>query len=138
MTGNAQQDPGTRKRIEPNRGAPRHSRSIRFSASEWTLIVQAAARRGLTAPELVRSGARALAEDRLFEHPPASLSPGHIALIEATYRAVHLLATLATRKMRYQEIDDLVGAAHNAMIEAINNGRDGSRRSSIRRPPATQ
>lgn len=54
-----------------------------------------------------------------LDPPPASLSPGHIALFEAAWRAVHMLATIATRQMRYQEIDELVGAAHNAMRETM-------------------
>lgn len=119
MTRSDRQDPETTSRPERTHGEPRQTRSIRFSDSEWTLIETAAARHRLAAAELVRSGALALAEARLCEHPPGSLSPGHVALIEATYRAVHLLVTLATRKLRYQEIDDLVGAAHSAMIEAI-------------------
>lgn len=107
-----------------NRGARRHPRTIRFSHSEWALVEQAAARLGLTPAELIRSCARAIAEQRLPEQAPASLSPGHLALIEATYRATHLLATLATRNLHYQEIDDLVAAAHNAMLEASGDRPD--------------
>jgi len=130
-------DPATGNRADRNHAARRRRRSIGFADPEWTLIEQAAARKGLTAPELIRLGAVALAEERLFEHPPVppageplsepppvALSPGHIALIEATWRAVDLLATLATRQMTYHEIDTLLGAARNAMIEAMNKGPD--------------
>lgn len=126
LTGSDRQEPVARNQLERNRGEPRQPRTIRFSDSEWSLIEQAAARHRLTAAEIVRSSALAFAEDRLFESPAASLSPGHIALVEATWRAVYLLATLATAKMRYEEIDDLVGAAHNAMIETMNKGPDRS------------
>ena len=64
------------------------------------------------ADELVRSGARAFAEDRLGEHPPATLSPGHIALIKATYRAAHMLTMPNTEQLSQREFDELVGAAH--------------------------
>lgn len=124
MTRSDPQDPETRSRPERTHGEPRQTRSIRFSASEWTLIEQAAARQGLSAPEIVRASARALAEEKPSEQSPAALSPGHVALIEATWRAVHLLASLATRHMRYEDIDDFVGAAHNAMIETMNKGPD--------------
>lgn len=116
-------DPATRNRPDRNRGAlPRRSHSIRFSDPEWSLIEQAAGRHGLSAPELIRLAAVALAQERLPEHPPVSLSSGHIALIEATWRAVNLLATIATRKMPYQEIDNLVAAAQNAMLQTMNKG----------------
>lgn len=147
-TRNDRQDHGTTKRSGRNPGERRRPHSIGFADPEWTLIEQAAARKGLNAAELVRLSAVAIAEERLFEHPPvvpdeeppsepspaslaeepssepspASLSPGHIALIEATWRTVDLLATLATREMSYHEIDKLVVAASNAMIETMNKG----------------
>ena len=124
MTRNEQPDPATANHPDQNRGARRRSRSIRFSDSEWALIEQAAARQGLTAPEFVRASARALAEQKSSERSPAALSPGHIALIEATWRAVHLLATLATRQMRYEDIDDLVGEAHIAMRQTMTDDPD--------------
>ena len=119
LTRNDQRDPATGNHPDRNAGERRHPHAIRFSDSEWTLVEQAATRRGLTPAELVRLSARALAEQPLPEQSPAPLSPGHIALIEATYRAVHLLAALATGKMRYENIDDLVGAAHNAMLKIM-------------------
>ena len=60
------------------------------------------------------------------EPHPVTISPGHIALIEATYRAVYLLATLDREKLldagRENELDDLIAAAHNAMAETMNDG----------------
>ena len=124
LTRNEQPDAATGNHPDQNRGARRRSRSIRFSDSEWTLIEQAAARQGLAAAELVRASARALAEEKPSEQSPDALSPGHIALIEATWRAVHVLATLATRQMPYQDIDDLVGESHNAMRQTMTDDPD--------------
>lgn len=119
-------NPKTGNRSGENQGTARRPHSIRFSDSEWSLIEQAAARHGLPAGELVRSGALAAAEDRLVEPHPVTISPGHIALIEATYRAVYLLATLDREKLldagRENELDDLIAAAHNAMAETMNEG----------------
>ena len=61
-------------------------------------------------------GALALAGDRLGEHPPATLSPGHIALIELTYRAAHTLTTLNTEQLREGDYDELLGAARETMV----------------------
>ncbi len=126
MTRNDRKDPETRNRSGTNLDNARRPHSIRFSDSEWSLIEQAAAQHGLTAGELVRSGALAAAEDRLGEPPPATLSPGHLALIEATYRAVYVLATLNREQLldagRENELDDVVAAAHDAMAETMNEG----------------
>ena len=126
MSRNEQKDPGTRNRSGENRSVARRPHSIRFSDSEWRLIEQAATRHGQSAGELVRSGALAIAEDRLGESPPATLSPGHLALIEATYRAVYVLATLNREQLldaeREKELDDIVAAAHEVMAETMNEG----------------
>ena len=109
-----------------NQSDARRPHSIRFSDSEWRLIEQAATRHGQSAGELVRSGVLAIAEDRLGESPPATLSPGHLALIEATYRAVYVLATLNREQLldaeREKELDDIVAAAHEVMAETMNEG----------------
>lgn len=124
LTRSDRQNPGTRRRPERSYGEPRLPHTIRYSESEWSLIERAAARHRLTAAEIIRSSSLALAEDGLFESPQVSLSPGHIALIEAIWRAVYLLATLSTRQMSYEDIDNLVGEARNAMIETMNKGPD--------------
>ena len=139
MTRKQQPEPPNANHPDQDRGARRRSRSIRFSDPEWALIEQAAARQGLTAPELIRASVRARAEEKPSEQSPTALSPGHIALIEATWRAVHLLATLATRQMRYEDIDDLVGEAHNAMRQTMTDDPDqtppGEAPSTERRKP---
>ncbi len=126
MARNDRKGPGTKSKPGDNPDNARRPHSIRFSDSEWSLIEQVAARHGLSAGELVRSGALAAAEDRLGESPPATLLPGHIALIEATYRAVYVLATLNRERLldagRENEVDDLVSAAHDAMAETMNEG----------------
>lgn len=120
MNRNDPPDPRTTSLPGLDPGQLRHPRSVRFSEEEWTLVQQAAVRHGLAAGEIVRSGALALAQRRSFENPPSSLSPGHIALIEATYRAVHLLATVATRPMPYDEVDTLIGEAHGALLATLD------------------
>lgn len=138
MTRSDRQDPETTSRPERTRGETRQTRSVRFSDSEWNLIEYAAARYGLPAAELVRSGALAFAENRLSAHSPASLPPGHAALIEATYCAVHLLSALAIGQMRHEVIDRLADAAHKAMLETMEQepvraAADRSAASSARR-----
>ena len=124
MTRSEQPDPATRCPPGRTHGGPRQPRTVRFSDAEWTLIEQAAGRHGVTAAEFVRSGALALAGERLSGHPAAALSTGYLALVETTWRAVHLLATLATRHLSRRDIDDLAGAAHHAMFDTMHNGPD--------------
>ena len=117
MTRSDRKDPETRSRRERSRGKPRPTRSIPFSDSEWNLIQYAAARYGLPAEEIVRSGALAFAENRLSAHSTAALSPGHVSLIEATYCAVHQLsAALTSRETGFQVRESRAGAAYNAML----------------------
>ena len=117
-------DSGIRR--DRNRSDARRPRSIRFSDSEWELVERAAARHGIPAGELVRAGALALAEDRLGEHPPATVSPGHLALIESTWRMAYVLATLDRERMldarRGDELNDVVAAAHRVMAETMDQG----------------
>ena len=109
-----------------NRSNARRPRSIRFADSEWSLIEQAALRHGVPASELVRAGALALAEDRLGETPPATLSPGHLALIEDTYRSVYLMATLKREELleagHRDDVEALVNAARNTMKKTMKEG----------------
>ena len=109
-----------------NRNDARQPHSIRFSDSEWNLIERAAARHGSSAGELVRAGAIALAEDRLGEAPPATVSPGHLALIETMWRMVYVLATLNRDNLladgRGKELDDIVAAARRTMSETMSEG----------------
>ena len=107
-------------------GDPRRSRTIRFSDSEWQLVEDAALRQGIPASQLVRSVTLAAAEERTARPAEASLSPGHLALIEATYRAVYVLATINREEMidaeRKTELDEIVAEARATMAETMNEG----------------
>ena len=118
--------PGTGGKQDQNRSDARKPRSVRFSDSEWSLVERAAARQGITAGELVRSAALALAEDRLGEATPATLSAGHAALIEEIYRFAYVMATLRRNELldarRDDELDDLVEQAREAMKGTMEEG----------------
>ncbi|MDE0228890.1 MAG: hypothetical protein OXJ62_08565, partial [Spirochaetaceae bacterium] len=116
MKRNDPSNPAASSRPNPHRVQRRHPRSIRFTEAEWTRIQQAAASHGLSPAEVVRARALGLPDKPFHTDMPASFSPGHVALIEATYRAVHLLATMATQPMPYDEVDALLGAAHHALL----------------------
>ncbi len=109
-----------------NRSDARRPRSIRFADSEWKLVEQAALRHGIPAGELVRAGALSLAEDRLGESPPATLTSGHLALIEATYRSVYVISTLKREELldagHRNDVEALVDAARKTMKQAMNEG----------------
>ena len=81
---------------------------------------------GIPAGELVRAGAIALAEDRLGEAPPATVSPGHLALIETMWRMVYVLATLNREQLldggRADDLDELVAEAREVMKETMDEG----------------
>jgi len=113
-------------KISQNRSDARRPRSIRFADSEWNLIGQAALRHGIPAGELVRAGALALAEDRLGEPPPATLSVGHASLIEAIYRAVYVMVTLKREELldagNRDDVEALVDAANRTLKETMNEG----------------
>ena len=126
MAQNDRGNPATGSKPAGKRSDARRPRSIRFSDSEWRLIEKAATRHGVPVGELVRAGALAIAEDRLGEALPATLSPGHLALIETTWRMAYVLATLARERMldagREKELDDLVAAARTVMKETMEEG----------------
>ena len=126
MTRNDQKKPGKGKKSEENPSDPRRPHSIRFLDSEWRLIKKTAAMHGIPAGELVRSGALAAAQERLAEPPPATLSSGHAALIEAVYRMVYMMATLDRGRLldagRGKELEDLIAAARRTMVETMDEG----------------
>ena len=126
MARNDRKNAGTGNRTGENRGAARRSHSIRFADSEWNLIERAAARQGVSAGEFVRSGALAAAEGRLAEAPPAALTPGHLALIETTWRMAYVLATLNRERLlaagRGEDLEELVAEAREVMRETMNAG----------------
>ena len=113
----------TGKKASRSSSDARRPRSIRFADSEWNLIEQAALRHGIPAGQLVRTGAIALAEDRLGEAPQATLSPGHLALIEVMYRYVYMIATLNRQLLldsgREDEVATLVEAARKTMSQVM-------------------
>ena len=126
MAQNDRRNPGTGSKPGGTRTDARRPHSIRFSDSEWRLIEKAATRHGVPVGELVRAGALAIAEDRLGEALPATLSPGHLALIEATWRMAYILALIARERMldagREKEFDDLAATARSMMKETMDEG----------------
>lgn len=126
MARNDRKDAGTGNSRGENRGAARRSHSIRFADSEWNLIERAAARQGVPAGEFARSGALAASEERIAELPAATLSPGHLALIESTWRMAYVLATLNREQLldteRGEDLDELVAEARLVMQETMDEG----------------
>ena len=116
----------TAKNSGDSPGDARRPHSTRFSDSEWALIEDAALRYGVSAGEIVRSGALAAAGERLGAPLPATVSPGHLALIEATFRTVYVLATLRRDELldagRVKLLDEVVDAARSVMAETMNEG----------------
>lgn len=125
MPGNERKEPASRRGSGGNRTGARRPHSIRFSDSEWRLVEKAATRHGVPVGELVRAGALAIAGDRLGEAIPATLSPGHLALIESTWRMAYVLATVARERMldagREKELNDIVAAARTVMKETMED-----------------
>lgn len=126
MARNALKARGKSNQSGARAGDPRRSRTIRFSDSEWQLIEDAALRQGIPASQLVRTVMLAAAEERADRPAEASLSPGHLALIEATYRAVYVLATINRDEMldteRGKELEEIVAAARRTMKETMDEG----------------
>ena len=126
MARNARKARGKSNQSGARAGDPRRSRTIRFSDSEWQLIEDAALRQGIPASQLVRTVMLAAAEERADRPAEASLSPGHLALIEATYRAVYVLATINRDEMldteRGKELEEIVAAARRTMKETMDEG----------------
>ena len=83
-------------------------------------------RHGIPAGEFVRAGALALAEDRLGEFPPATVSPGHLTFIKTMWRMLYVLVTLSRDRMidakREEELDNIVAAAHRVIAETMDEG----------------
>ena len=117
----------TRNNSGDHTGDARRPHSIRFSDSEWTLIEDAALRHGISAGEIVRTGALAAAGERLAAPPPATVSPGHLALIEATFRTLYVLATLRRVELldtrpRERARRNRQASARSVMVETMNEG----------------
>ena len=76
---------------EETRNETRTPRGIRFSDSEWERVKRAAAKQDIPAAEFVRNAALGLAEGKT-DGDSVALTPGHIALIERTYRCAYILS----------------------------------------------
>ena len=117
---------GTGNKPSPHCSDALRSRSIRFADSEWKLIEQATLRHGITAGELIRTGALALAEVRLGEAPPATMTSSHLALFEVTYRTSFETATLETERLidsgHERDVDALVNASRKTMAKTMKDG----------------
>ncbi len=124
MARNARKAGGKSNGSGERAGDPRRSRTIRFSDSEWQLVEDAALRQGIPASQLVRAVTLAAAEERLDRPTGAAITPGHLALIEATYRAVYVLATINRDEMldaeRGKELDEIVEEARTTMAETMD------------------
>ena len=107
-------------------GDPRRSRTIRFSDSEWQLVEDAALRQGIPASQLVRSVTLAAAEERLDRPAGAAITPGHLALIEDTFRGVYLLTTIRQEELleekRKKQLDSILEDARLSMADALGEG----------------
>jgi len=119
-------DPTASTRPNPHRVQRRHPHSIRFTEAEWARIQEAADKHGLSPAEVVRARSLGLPDKAFQADMPAWLSPGHVTLVEATYRAVHLLAAMATQSMPYEEVDGLVSAAHHALLATLDEEPAGA------------
>ena len=106
-----------------DRRARRTKRSIRFSDPEWRQVETAAAERGITPSDYVRSAVLGAAAGAL---PCASggLSPAMEELFKLTHRGVYILSTLKRDEMaregRAGEMDEVVRAARKAQHELLS------------------
>ena len=106
-----------------NTAAPRKSRTVRFSDSEWKQVETAAKERAMPAAQFVRRAAL-----RLSGTDPtpdsANLPPEIVALIESTYRYAYIAATLKRdeliREQRGDEVNAVVRAARESQTLLLN------------------
>ena len=83
-------------------------RSIRFTQNEWDAVIEAAEKAGITPGSFVRRAAARAAADDLYLFG-GGLTPELAALIERTFRGVHLLA--------YLKQEELAGADRGALFD---------------------
>ena len=124
MARNPRKSHRTSNESEDRAGDFRRSRTVRFSDSEWQLVEDAALRQGIPASQLVRAATLAAAEERLYRPVEGAIPSGYLALIEATYRAVYLLATRERERIletaNPTELDSLLDGAREAMTQTMN------------------
>ena len=101
----------------------RYPHSVRFSQDEWDSITLTAEANKMAPGEYVRKAAvRAAAETRGFSD--VQLTPQLIALIEKTFRGVHLLAYLKREELaadgNQSRFERAVAAARTALSRALS------------------
>ncbi len=112
---------------EEKRRDVRTPKTVRFSDPEWQLVENAAIKRGVPVAEYVRTVTLDAAEGK-FASNDAVLTPGHVALLERTYRSVYILSTLKRDEMihegRGNEMDTLVKVARKSQISLLSNASE--------------
>ena len=83
----------------------RFQRSIRFSASEWNAICEAAEGRQMKPAEFVRAASAGVAA-REIDLDDGRLTPELIELIRRTFRGMHLLAHLKREELAAKGKED--------------------------------
>lgn len=92
-------------------GESRRARSIRFSASEWEEVKQAAAERGMRAAEFARHAVLGVASGR-YAADQGAFPSQYADLIERIFRGTHILMTLKRDELildgRGEELEELI------------------------------
>lgn len=103
-------------------------RSIRFTKNEWDAVVEAAEKAGIAPGSFVRRAAARAASDDLYLYG-GGLTPELAALIERTFRGVHLLAYLKQVELAGSDrgalFDRAAEDARAAQIKALGTDRSG-------------
>ena len=110
-----------------DRRARRTKRSIRFSDPEWRQVETAAAERGITPSDYVRSAVLGAAAGT-STGVSGGLSPALEELFKLTHRSVYILSTLKRNEMvregRAGEMDEVVREARKAQVELLSSRPD--------------
>ena len=103
-------------------------RSIRFTKNEWDAVVEAAEKAGIAPGSFVRKAAARAAADDLYLYG-GGLTPELAALIERTFRGVHLLAYLKQEELAGSDrgalFDRAAQDARIALTKALGADRSG-------------
>ncbi len=122
MTSPAPARTKTRQAQNIERGFRRSKRSVRFSDHEWEQVQKAAAERGITPSEYVRTAALN-AVDGAAGADVNALSPALVEIIKLTHRSAYILSTLKRDEMirdgRAREMDEMVRAARIAQADIL-------------------
>ena len=124
MTPTHHANPKTGEPESAGRRAKRTRRTVRFSDPERKQVQVAAARRGITPSEYVRSAALG-GSDGALQAETGELSPGLVEIIKLTHRSAYILSTLKRDEMiregRAREMDEVVRAARNAQADVLHS-----------------